>query len=220
MCGRYVTRLDDALEREWQLIRSPGFFESFNVAPSTQVPIVRQAEDGREAVMVRWGLIPQWAEGKAGKYSTINARAETVASAASYRGAWKAGRRCLFPVTGFYEWQSTETGKQPWFIRVADASRFALGGLWERSGEVESGTIITLDANELLAKIHNTRQRMPLIVDAKDFDVWLNGETIEAESLIKAYPASRMEAWPVATYVNKPTHNDARCMERKPQMGS
>ena len=213
MCGRYVSKVDASLEREWELIRAPGPFESFNVAPTTQVPIVRQGEAGRECEMVRWGLIPHWAKGKPGKYSTINARCETMQTAASYRGPWKRGQRCLFPVSGFYEWQVTESGKQPWYIHLAKQETFALAGLWERSADVESATIVTMPANELMAQIHNTKKRMPLVLDPEAFSAWLGDDRVAAQSLLQSYPSGRMEAWPVSTYVNKPANNDKRCIE-------
>jgi putative SOS response-associated peptidase YedK len=219
MCGRFMTRTDAAMARAWQLRRPPPTFASYNVTPSTRVPIVRLAEDGaREAVLMRWGMIPSWAQGATTKYATINATAERMKTAPVYRGPWKRGQRCLFPVSGFYEWQAI-TGrptKQPWFIRVADQDLFALGGLWESSRRedgtvIESCTIVTLPANELLAEIHNTKKRMPLILPRDAYEGWLGTQNDAAEAFIQPYPSSRLEAWPVSTYVNSPKHDDPRC---------
>jgi putative SOS response-associated peptidase YedK len=230
MCGRYVSPSQAAIERQWDLrnavsdrfARKP-FAESYNVAPSQQVPIIRVIrEQGgkRELVPMRWGLVPFWAKGVAPKYSTINARAETVETAASYRGPWKRGQRCVFPVAGFYEWHVEADGtKQPWYIRPAgDNELFSIGGLWDESID-DSGattlscTIITLDANELLASIHNDKQRMPLILPQEAVETWLKGTADEAKALIAPYPSERMRAHPVSKRVNKPANNEASLIE-------
>ena len=101
MCGRYVTPEQAAAEREFSLRRSSWHFQArYNVAPSLEVPIVRLSEGGREGLMMRWGLVPFFAHGETPRYSTINARAETLATAASYRAPWRRGQRCLLPAAG------------------------------------------------------------------------------------------------------------------------
>ena len=123
------------MERAFSVVKPWWRFEaSYNVAPTQSVPIVRLTEGGREGVMMRWGLIPFFARGVPPKYSTINARIETVESAASYRGPWKRGQRCIQVASGFYEWHlSAEGKKQPYFIQVADQDLFGFAGLWDRS---------------------------------------------------------------------------------------
>ena len=133
MCGRYVSKLDAAMEREWALSRPPPVFESYNIAPSQNVPVVREQHGQRSCELIRWGLVPRWAKGIPPKLSTINARIETISTAASYRGPWKQGQRCILPALGFYEWQVRDTGKQPFYIWLADQALFGLAGLWERS---------------------------------------------------------------------------------------
>jgi putative SOS response-associated peptidase YedK len=121
MCGRYVFPDDASIEREFNIIRSPGLEirPSYNVAPTQKVPVIRQAEDARRLDLLRWGLIPFFAKGEPTKYSTINARIETVETAATYRGPWKRGQRCLQVATGFYEWHMNEEGrKAPFYIMV------------------------------------------------------------------------------------------------------
>ena len=219
MCGRYVSRADAALERAWHLSRPPPLFWSFNVAPGTNVPVVRLHDGQRHPQLMRWGLIPFWAKGKPPKYSTINARAEGVKTAASYRGPWKRGQRCLFVVNGFYEWQVVpgQRVKQPWYAKLREQETFALGGLWDTSvaedGErVESATIVTLPANELMCQIHNDKKRMPLVLDVPSFDAWLNPDPRNAEAEIRPYPSADMEAWPVSTFMNKPANDDETCI--------
>lgn len=119
MCGRYVTRTEAAMERFWELRRPPPLFDSYNVAPTQQVPVVREIEDqGREAILMRWGLIPTWAKGLPQKYSPINATVERMQTAPAFRNAWRRSQRCLIPVLGFYEWQTipSQKQKQPFLI--------------------------------------------------------------------------------------------------------
>jgi putative SOS response-associated peptidase YedK len=220
MCGRFVSRVDAAVERAFGLTTShwrPGW-GSFNVAPSQPIPVVRAIPGGREGVMLRWGLVPAWAHGEPGRYSTINARAETVTTAASYRGPWRKGQRCVIPALGFYEWQVTGNGKQPWFIQLAGGEAFGLAGLWETSQKpdgtaVESCTIITVPANPLVAHIH-AGGRMPAIIPAEACEAWLSGSGPEALQALASFPADAMDAWPVSTRVNSPRNDDARLLER------
>src|SRR5262245_27280306 len=115
--------------------------------------------------MLKWGLIPFWAKDPKIAYKTINARAETIATAASFREAWRA-RRCLIPTSGFYEWVKTAGGKQPYLISFEDGRLFSFGGLresWkdrESRERIETYTIITSQPNEVAARVHD---RMPLI---------------------------------------------------------
>ena len=221
MCGRFVSRTDAALEREWSLRRPPPIFASYNVTPGTAVPVARLVPDGgREAVLIRWGLIPFWAHGIAPKYSTINATSERIQTAPAYRGPWKRGQRCLIPVNGFYEWQAVpgQKAKQPWYIRVRGERVFALGGLWDRStredgATVESCTIVTVPASPLLAEIHNTKKRMPLILPPEAYTAWLSGDNEAAHGALQPYPDTELEAWRVSTFVNSPRNDDPRCCE-------
>jgi putative SOS response-associated peptidase YedK len=217
MCGRYVSPEDAAIEREFTLLHTEWRFPpSFNVAPTQEVPIVRLRDGKRQGARLRWGLIPYFANGIAPKYSTINARIETVQTAASYRGPWKRGQRCLVVACGFYEWQTQADGKTrvPYYIHLNDQEMFAFAGLWDSSrngqGErIESCTHLTLPANRLLAEIHNTQQRMPAILRKEDRDAWLEGTAEEAWAALKPYPDEHMVAWPVSARVNKPANDDA-----------
>jgi len=100
MCGRYVSPEDAAIEREFDLVRTPGMEiqPSFNVAPTQNVPVIRSVMGVRTVSLMCWGLVPSLAKGVPGAYSAINARIETVETAASYRGPWKLGQRCIVPV--------------------------------------------------------------------------------------------------------------------------
>ncbi|MCB1742496.1 MAG: SOS response-associated peptidase [Gammaproteobacteria bacterium] len=175
MCGRFVSRTEAAMERSWDLIRPPVPFESYNVAPTRSVPVIRVGENGRECVLARWGLIPTWAKDRAIGYKTFNARLETAASKPVFRAAFKR-RRCVFPVVGFYEWRRAGKSKQPMFIHAASGAQLALAGLWDRwvdasSGEVvESAAILTTAANAFMRAIHD---RMPVILSDAQIAPWL-----------------------------------------------
>ena len=217
MCGRYLSPDSAAIEREFSLVRTVWRFPArFNVAPSQMVPAVRV--NGRERVgsLLRWGLVPFFARGTPPTYSTINARMETVQTAASYRGPWKRAQRCLLPANGFYEWQLNADGKTktPYYIHLIDQPIFAFAGLWDASRndggvETESCTHITMPANEFVGRIHNTKRRMPAILAQGDRDAWLFGSQAEAWEVLKPYPDAAMRGWPVSRRVNNPSNDDA-----------
>jgi putative SOS response-associated peptidase YedK len=232
MCGRYVAPEEAAIEREFHVQRrswpsrldgeSP-FGASYNVAPTQQVPVlrvVRGAGAEREGLLMRWGLIPYWANGAAPKFSTINCRIETMETSSAFRDAWQRGQRCIFPAAGFYEWHTNPDGtRQPYYIRpVEEGTSFAVAGLWELSrkpdGEsIQSCTIITMPANELLADIHNDQKRMPAIVRHEDVDAWLGADHAAARAVLLPYPSAEMVAWPVSRNVNSPRNNSPELIQ-------
>jgi putative SOS response-associated peptidase YedK len=221
MCGRYVTPDEASIEREFNLVHTEWQFPpSFNVAPTQLVPIVRDVAGVSRGSLMRWGLIPFFARGVPTKYSTINARIETVQTAASYRGPWKRAQRCLVIARGFFEWQVQADGKTkvPYYIQTNDQDVFAFAGLWDSSqteagDRIESVTHITVPANSLLGEIHNTKQRMPAILEKADREAWLRGSPEEAWETLNPYPDDLMVAWPVTSRVNTPRNNDAQLIE-------
>jgi putative SOS response-associated peptidase YedK len=221
MCGRYVAPDEAAIEREFNLVRSKWQFPpSFNVAPTQNVPVIRCVDGKPHGALLRWGLIPFFARGVPPKYSTINARMETVQTAASYRGPWTRGQRCLVIAQGFFEWQVQTDGKTkvPYYIHTNDQSIFAFAGLWDASRTddgtyIESVTHITLPANNIVGEIHNTKHRMPAILEKADREAWLAGTSEEAWETLAPYPDDLMVAWPVSTRVNTPKNNDAKLVE-------
>jgi len=219
MCGRYLMHAPPELLAElFELQEIPIVTPRYNIAPTQQVLACRQTDKGRELVALHWGLIPSWADDSKIGYKMINARSDGVATKPSYRSAFKK-RRCLIPATGFYEWQAVkgEKKKQPHLIRRKDGKPFAFAGLWEHweKGEepIDSCTIITTDANRTLKPIH---ERMPVIVDKKDFKLWLDpkvekGEDLEA--VLKPAPDALLEAVPVGLMVNNPSYDGPKCCE-------
>lgn len=218
MCGRYTTPAESEAERAFTVHLLRWHFErSFNVAPSQPVPAIRSVQGKREGLMLRWGLVPFFAHGIPSKYATINARIETLTSSPAYRGPWRHAQRCILPATGFYEWHIQADGsKQPYYIHVVDQPVFGFAGLWEASQRedgtvLESCTLITMPANDLLAQIHNApgKQRMPAILPAADHETWLAGTPEAAFAALQPYAAGLMAAWPVSARVNSPRHDDA-----------
>jgi putative SOS response-associated peptidase YedK len=186
----------------------------FNVAPTQLVPAVRRGDrDGqRELVTMQWGLVPSWAKDVKIGRSGVNAKAETVAEKPMFRAAYKR-RRCLIPADGYYEWETVGKAKLPWLYEVQGGT-FAFAGLWEswrdlgnaEAQPLETCTILTTEPNELAAVYHD---RMPVILDPEDYDAWLSGEQIP----LAPYPADRMTARPVSTYVNNVRHEGPQCIE-------
>ncbi len=219
MCGRFNLRTPAVeLAEIFELLRTPELPPRFNIAPTQPVAVVRQVEAGRELSLLHWGLIPGWAKDPSMGARMINARSETVATKPSFRAAFKR-RRCLIPADGFYEWKKTGgRTKQPFHIGMRDERPFAFAGLWEHwtgadGTAIESCTIITTEANDLLADVHD---RMPVILTADDYTRWLDpkrDDKDELQSLLIPYPPDEMKAYPVGTIVNNPRNETPECIE-------
>jgi len=222
MCGRYLRRSDkQRIAETFHLAKGLAHLVlppwDYNVAPTTFQPVIRTDRDGeRELTLMRWGLIPNFARDlKTFALSTINARAESIATSAIYRGPFER-RRCLVPADGFYEWKeitiptlfgpdpsAKASTKQPYAFTLTNVEPFAFAGLWDRwkdpaGGTLESFTIITTTPNELTATVHD---RMPVILRPSDYDLWLAANIptdpapqLELLSLLRPYPAERMAA--------------------------
>ena len=190
MCSRYFLDADgNIIAYTFRVPPNPRVHRRFNIAPTQDAPVVRvDAGGARELAMLRWGLVPAWAKEIGVGTKMINARAEGVAEKPAFRDALRK-RRCLVPATGFFEWQGPPGHKQPFAITLAGAPLFAFAGLWESwraaGGEpVQTFTIVTTDANEAIAPIHD---RMPVILAPEEADTWLSGSLEEARALLKPY---------------------------------
>lgn len=213
MCGRYtITSPPEAMRGLFSYVEQPNFPARYNVAPTQPVPIVRLEGGRRHFALVRWGLVPSWSK-EVPQSLLINARAETIAEKPSFRGAFRH-RRCLMPADGFYEWKAMPKGpKQPYYIRRRDRKPFAMAAIWDNwmaanGSEIESCAVVTTEANATLAPIHH---RMPVILDEKDWDLWLDPATPlkELQALMRPAPDDLLEAVPVSDAVNRVANDHA-----------
>ncbi len=220
MCGRYELHTHPAaIALLFELSHAPSFEPHYNIAPMTDVPVVRVNANGeRELARMRWGFVPRWAKDPSIAARMINARGETLADKPTFRIAFRR-HRCLLPADGYYEWQQMAAGdgvrKQPLHVGMKDAATFAIGGLFERwmspDGEVlDTCTIVTTDANALLAPIHD---RMPLIVAPEQYARWLDPQEPDVRDLVVPFAAERMTHYPVSTRVNNTRHDDEKLIE-------
>jgi putative SOS response-associated peptidase YedK len=207
MCGRFAQRTNaKRLAEEFKVGDVPEIQPRYNIAPTQDILSVRQVEDAREAVFLKWGLIPSWTKDTSIGAKLINARSETVTEKPSFREAFKK-RRCIIPADGFYEWQRTGGRKQPYFFQMRDERPFGFAGLWEKwrgsDGEtLQTCAILTTEANEVLSRVHD---RMPVIIHPEDYELWLGGDARELDlvtELLRPYPSSEMVSYPVSARVN------------------
>jgi len=195
MCGRFTLRTPAATIRSlFPGLHLPAdLIPRYNIAPTQPIACVRQnADSENEFASLRWGLIPTWAkEAKIGA-RMINARSETASEKPSFRTAFKK-RRCLVFADGYYEWQKVGKEKQPYHMTRTDSDSdsdspagFCMAGLWERwldkdaNEMVESCSILTTDSAPSLSPLHD---RMPVIVQQEDFEVWLDRDFADIEKL-------------------------------------
>jgi putative SOS response-associated peptidase YedK len=176
-------------------------------------PITRLHDGAIEQITARWGLIPHWAKDTKIGFKCINARAETVATSPSFRGAYKFGRRCLVPANGFFEWETWPDGKQPYYFTGAEGALLAFAGLWDTWRQPDgtsllSYTIITTAPNDFVKRFHD---RMPVILDEVDYDRWLTGDDVG--DLLKAPHNELLVNYPVSRQVNSVKNNDASLVE-------
>lgn len=223
MCGRYV--IEDYQELSERLVQVPIRYEfeldpNWNAAPTQTLPVVVE-DDGAWVVRgMHWGLIPKWTKpGQRPKVMPINARAETVAEKPMFKSLMKY-RRCIVPANGFYEWQNRGDGpKQPYFIHPKDHDLFLFAGLWDEApagpeGEpLQSFTIITTGATELMASIHD---RMPMVMPDDVIPTWLDRDEIEPEplqALLQPSVEEPIDMYPVSRAVNTPKNNEPGLLE-------
>ncbi len=230
MCSRYFHDAEgNIIAYTFRVPATPEHMRKrFNIAPTQEAPVVRVDREGnREIAMLRWGLVPFWAKDLKVGTSMINARSEGIEAKPAFREAVKT-RRCIVPATGFFEWQGERPGrKQPFAITVPEMPLFAFAGLWERwrpqggapdgdrveHGEpVETFTIVTTDANEAVARIHD---RMPVILPLDAVDTWLTGPPDAARELLKPY-VGRVDLRAVGTFVSNVNNEGPECLEDAP----
>jgi putative SOS response-associated peptidase YedK len=216
MCGRAsLTSPPEELEEAFDLDAPPVLSPRYNIAPSEPMLAVRaSASGGRVASLLRWGLVrPGSEDAKA----PINLRLESAAKGAMKRTL--SERRCIVPLTGFYEWKRAGKARQPFNIRRKDGKVFGVAGLWERleGPEVEpleSCLVLTTAANDVVRPIHD---RMPVILDPASYAQWLDPSPRDGPGLLAAVrrlPEDLFESYTVSPMVNRPGVEDPRCVER------
>ena len=210
MCGRFTLRASPAEIAEFfELMRDLVEWDRprFNIAPTQSILAVRAGSDGREAARMRWGLIPSWAKDTKLAASMINARAETVAEKPAFRAAFKR-RRCLIPVSGFYEWRRDGKVRQPFRVIRTDGRPLVLAGLWSgwkdpATGEIRrSFAIITGPPNDVVRPIHD---RMPVVLEDDAWPRWLDpaaGDPGELQALLLPAGGLELTAYRVGLLVN------------------
>jgi len=224
MCARYTLRtklnlllsqfaaeLAEAME-EWE--------PRYSIKPGekkAQVAAVRLVNGKRQLTRLHWPLVPSWSETKRLQYSTVNAKAERVATAPAYRAAYRK-RRCLVLADGYVEWEEQGKGKNtvklPYLYEIDRGQPFAIAGLWEvwrdpqqlDAPPYESCTLIFTEGNDLTREIGH--DRMPVILDESDYDDWLRCEEIP----LIPFPSERMTARRTSTYMNDPRHEGPECI--------
>jgi putative SOS response-associated peptidase YedK len=217
MCGRFIQITDpeqikvhfSELEVDEETLNR--FTQSCNIAPTRDILAVLNTPAPR-LTLTRWGLIPCWAKDKSMGSRMINARSETLMQKPSFRGPLKRSR-CIIPAMGFYEWDSVHKTRNPYFIRLKSGKPFAFAGLWDCWKDQETGnttlssTIITTEANPLVARIHD---RMPVILVPDQFKLWLSPQQEQEGTLLhclKPYPEEEMEAFGISKLVNDPRND-------------
>ncbi len=236
MCGRYIRKSDKQRIAEHFKLRGGvdglAMPPDYNVAPTTHQPVIRvmrEPGDGaagdREMVLMRWGLIPFHAKSLADYkgVSTINARAESIT-----KGLWKRPferHRCLVPADGFYEWKTTPGAtakskpmKQPFAFSLRQGGPFAFAGLWDAWKDpatdqwLQSFTIVTTEANELMSAVHT---RMPVILLPRDYARWLDRTPNERQpvDLLRPFDSEAMQSSACNPLVGNPRNNGPEMLE-------
>jgi putative SOS response-associated peptidase YedK len=221
MCGRYV--IEDYQELSERLTQVPLRYDfqirpSWNASPSQTLPVVVEDDAAWVVRGMQWGLVPKWTKpGTKPKVTPINARSETAADKPMFRSLLKY-RRCIVPANGFYEWKRHDSRtKRPFYIHLNGEPLMLFAGLWDEAetedGPLQSFTILTTSANEQMADLHD---RMPVILDPDDADLWLSREEIETgplESLLRPLPEGELDIYEVDRQVNSPRNNDPSNIE-------
>ena len=217
MCGRMaITLPHDAVVELFDAVPSNDLPETpnFNVCPTVQIPVVTSTEGTRRLRPMRWGFIPHWYKKPNGGPLLINARAETIAEKPAFRAACRE-RRCLVPVTGFYEWfREGGATPLPWFVGRSDKTPLVMAGIWQdwSVGEDHFTTcaIVTTAANDAMALIHH---RIPVILTQEDWPLWLGEAGKGAAQLMKSAPEDALLFHRVSVDVNSNRATGAGLLE-------
>ena len=219
MCGRFASYLPpEAVRRLFAtknaLVNLPP---NWNVAPTQSATVVRRhpADGERHLDLLQWGLVPHFTKDLKAARKPINARSETADGSGMFRGAL-ANRRCIVPADAFYEWRAMPHGKQPYAIARRDGTPLAFAGVWEGWRSADGDTlrtfaILTTAANSTMVPLH---ERMPVILEAADWPVWLGEHDGDALALMRPADDDVLHLWPVSRAVNNVRNNGAELLDR------
>jgi putative SOS response-associated peptidase YedK len=214
MCGRFTRYYT-----WWQIWEMYNLFPSapnlqprYNICPTTTVDVVIFGDGQRTLVPMRWGLIPGWWKKplKEMRLATFNARAETITEKSMFRESFQR-RRCLMPASGYYEWLDTPDGKQPYYFTRRDGQAITIAAIQDgwvdpaTREAVRSCAMVITEANKFVAEVHD---RMPVILEAKDFEQWERGDVKDAAALMKPASEDVLQKWPVSKRVNSSRASD------------
>jgi len=210
MCGRFSFALSDKIIEELfdVDIEQDDLIPRYNCAPSQMLAVITN-ENQKKLSFLKWGLIPFWAKDMSIGSKMINAKAETILEKPSYKKPFKS-RRCLVPADSFYEWKQDKE-KNPYRILMKDERPFAMAGIWDKwrdaeGNEINSFSIITTEANDLMKGIHH---RMPVILPFSEEKNWLNSDDVSFLcSLLNPYNAQEMQAYAISKLVNNPRNDN------------
>jgi putative SOS response-associated peptidase YedK len=215
MCGRFViTSPPGALRQIFGYVEQPNFPPRFNISPTQPIPVVIIDNGARHFRLMRWGLMPAWVKDPRQFSLLINARAETVRDKPAFKNAIRR-RRCLIPADGYYEWQSFERRKRPYFVHRRGGGPIGLAGVAEtwigpNGEEVDTVAIITAPASADLALLHH---RVPVTIGEGDFERWVDcrAQDIDAVMFLMREPREGAFVWhEISTRVNHVANDDAQ----------
>ena len=217
MCGRFNVTSDPLTILLMELVGLPHPGpDNFNAAPTETIQVLRLDEAGTpELVPMRWWLTPHWSKGPTTKYAMFNAKSETAGKSPAFRDPFKK-RRCVVPVSGFYEWTRMNNQKVPYLLKPHEDPGLLLAGLWDRWRNpetdelLESFTVLTVPASPAMEQIH---KRQPLMLSVEDARTWMDPDNGEFQNLISSDLPVDIDAVPVSTYVNNARNKDDRCMD-------
>lgn len=205
MCGRFALNVTEtALRSHFHLTSGLVIQPRFNITPSTPIPIVKQVNNGVD--FAEWGFVPSWYRTKPQKPGYINARMETLSEKPAFKSDFQK-RRCLIPVTGYYEWKQFGEKKQPYYVHLSDEPIFAFAGIWSTW---DTCAIITIKAPEFLQKLHD---RIPAIVAPRYYEKWLShGSRTQLTECLFPMSPDNTDVYAVTPRMGNPRFDDPICI--------
>lgn len=215
MCGRFASTAAPKLIQEYYSLPNINFTwePKYNIAPSQQVPVIIEWKDKRSLQLQKWGFIPSWNSNPKPKITPANARLETIMTNKLFNNAIR-DKRCIIPVTGYFEWVTENAIKQPYYISHPENIPLSMAGIWStckiEGNEINTFAIITTEANASVVNIHH---RMPLLISTEYIDEWLFANPkFNIESIAEKQKSLLLNTWPVTTRMNNPRYADPTCI--------